>query len=59
MDCDKGHQPIEFESESCPVCHLMEEQAKLYEILGDLFNGLQCLVYDIAHRMQSKDDAVH
>lgn len=59
MECDKGHVSIECEQDTCPVCVLMEEQAKLYEILGDLFNGLQGLVYDIAQRMQPTDDNVH
>lgn len=58
MDCDKGHPPITHDEASCPLCQLMVDQKLCYEVLADLFNGLQVLVYDIARRM-NKDQLTH
>ncbi len=58
MECAKGHPPITHDEASCPLCSLMVDQKLCYEVLADLFNGLQVLVYDIARRM-NKHELTH
>ena len=59
MDCAKGHVPIAHDEPACPLCAVLKEQKLCYEILADLFNGLQVLVYDIARRMNRPDETMH